>query len=95
MAGKNGGARPGAGRPRKQVVAKSIDVAAQVLDEVDAKSKWKALLACGDAKVIADVMKYLTNRVYGCPTQIVAGDSDKPLRIEVIYRSAIHRELEA
>ena len=47
---------------------KIIDIARQVLQEIDAKEKWKALLNCSDPKVIVEVMKYLTDRVHGRTT---------------------------
>lgn len=84
---KRGGRRPGAGRPNKKLVTKINDVAEQVLKDINAGEKWKALLSCGDQKVIADVMKYLTNRVHGCPTQIVGGDKDKPLTVNLHWGS--------
>jgi hypothetical protein len=58
-----------------------MDVAGQVLDEINQIEHWKALLTCGEPKVIADVLKYLTNRVHGCPTQTLAGDKDRPLSL--------------
>jgi hypothetical protein len=53
-----GGRRPGAGRKkggRNAAQLKIIDIAGQVLEEINAKEKWIALLNCGDPKVIADV----------------------------------------
>lgn len=81
---QNGGRRPGAGRKKGGHNAsqqKAIDIAGEVLNEIKAKEKWIALLKCGDPKVTADVMKYLTNRVHGMPHQSVAvgGDEDSPL----------------
>jgi hypothetical protein len=47
----NGGRRPRAGRKkgsRNAAQLKIIDIAGQVLQEIDAKEKWKALLNCDD-----------------------------------------------
>jgi hypothetical protein len=81
----NGGRRPGAGRKkggRNAAQLKIIDVAGQVLQEIDAKEKWKALLNCSDPKVIVDVMKYLTDRVHGRPAQTIQG-GNQPVKIEL------------
>ncbi len=84
-----GGKRYGSGRKPGATNAKTraiVDVAAKVLQDVDAPKVWKALLTCGEAKVIADVMKYLTNRVYGMPAQTIQG-GDKPLTIQFTWGS--------
>src|SRR5262249_12379840 len=76
----NGGRRPGAGRKkggRNAAQLKIIDIAGQVLQEIDAKEKWKALLNCSHPKVILDVMKYLTDRVHGRPTQTAAAKIER------------------
>ncbi len=86
---QNGGKRTGAGRKpgsRGVTQQKAIDVAAQVLQEINAVSHWKALLTCGDNKVISDVLKYLTNRVHGMPAQTIQG-GDKPLTIQFTWGS--------
>jgi hypothetical protein len=60
---------------------KIIDIAGQVLQEIDAKEKWKALLNCNDPRVIVDVMKYVTDRVHGRPTQTIQGNPGQPITI--------------
>jgi hypothetical protein len=78
----NGGRRPGAGRKRggrNAAQLKIIDIAGQVLQEIDAKEKWKALRNCNDPRVIVDVMKYLSDRAFGRPVQMIAGDPNKPV----------------
>ena len=80
----NGGPRPGAGNKpggRNRAQQKAIDVAGQVLQEIDAKEKWKALLNCSEPKVIVDVMKYFTDRVYGRPQHMIGGNGT-PVKIE-------------
>jgi len=87
---QNGGKRPGAGRKRGSTGLKTriiVDVAAQVLKEIDAKAKWVALLNSGDHKVIADVLKYLTNRVHGMPAQTLQGNNEKPLTVTLNWGS--------
>jgi len=86
----NGGRRPGAGRKkggRNAAQLKIIDIAGQVLEEIDAKEKWKALLNCSDPKVIVDVMKYLTDRVHGRPAQTVQGNPEQPVTIQLQWSS--------
>ena len=81
----NGGRRPGAGRKkggRNAAQLKIIDIAGQVLQEIDAKEKWKALLNCSDPKVIVDVMKYLTDRMHGRPAQTIQGNPEQPVTIQ-------------
>jgi hypothetical protein len=80
-----GGKREGSGRKlggRNIAHKVAIDCAAQVLKEVDAPKIWKALVTCGDYKVTADVMKYLTDRVHGRPAQSVQLEGGKePIRV--------------
>ena len=66
---------------------KIIDIARQVLQEIDAKEKWKALLSCSDPKVIVEVMKYLTDRVHGRPTQTIQGNPEQPVTIQLEWSS--------
>lgn len=87
----HGGKRKGAGRKvgsRTAVQQAAIDIAAAVLNEIDAKQHWLALLRCGDNKVIADVMKYLTDRAHGKARQPVSGDSDAPILHKLILVDA-------
>ena len=57
------------------------------MEDINAKEKWIALLNCGDPKVIADVMKYLTDRVHGKPTQRLEGNPDTPLTVKLQWGS--------
>jgi hypothetical protein len=61
---------------------KIIDIAGQVLQEIDAKDKWKALLNCSDPKVMVNVMEYLTDRVHGRSTQTIHGNPEQPVTIQ-------------
>jgi hypothetical protein len=90
-----GGKRPGAGRKpgsvsaakaRMQQTAK--DVAAQVLSEVDAVAIWKQLILQQDKpQVVASVMEYLTDRVFGRPTQTIQGNPEQPVTIQLQWSS--------
>jgi hypothetical protein len=63
-------------------------VAAQVLSEVDAVSVWKKLILQQDKpQVVASVMEYLTDRVYGRPTQTVQGNPEQPVTIQLQWSS--------
>jgi hypothetical protein len=85
-----GGKRPGAGRrPGSMSAAKTRlqqtakDVAAQVLSEVDSVAIWKKLILQQDKpQVVASVMEYLTDRVYGRPQQMIGGNGT-PVKIEL------------
>jgi hypothetical protein len=58
----NGGRRAGTGRKRggrNAAQLKIIYIAGTLLQEIDAKEKWKALLNCSDPKVMVNVMEYL------------------------------------
>jgi hypothetical protein len=82
--GNHGGKRAGSGRKpgsRNLAQKQAIDVAAAVLNSIDAEAKWLELLRSDDPKVVFDVMRYLTDRVCGRPSQTIAGDKDKPLSI--------------
>ena len=80
----NGGARKGAGRPKgslSSITVAARDVAASVLDKVDASAVWERLIRSSDDKTVANVMMYLTDRVYGKPAQRIEGNPDKPVSI--------------
>src|SRR5215831_13831906 len=90
-----GGKRPGAGRKPGSVSARKTrlqqtarDVAAQVLSEVDAVAVWKKLILQQDKpQVVASVMEYLTDRVYGRPAQTVQGNPEQPITIQLQWSS--------
>lgn len=82
----HGGKRNGSGRKpgaRLKSTQIAIDVASQVLKEIDAVKVWKGLLTSGNPNVISDVMKYLTDRVHGKPRQVLEG-GDKPISIRLV-----------
>jgi hypothetical protein len=69
-----GGKRPGAGR--KPNLAKRLGThkpmeAAEILALHDVAAKWDYLLNNPDPSVVADALKYLTDRVFGRPRQAV------------------------
>jgi hypothetical protein len=88
---QRGGRRVGAGRKlgtRTRLQQTAIDVAAQVLSEVDAVAVWKKLILQQDKpQVIASVMEYLTDRVYGRPTQTIQGNPEQPVTIQLQWPS--------
>jgi len=65
----------------------AIDVAAQVLSEVDAVAVWKSLIHEKNPQVVARTMEYLTDRVYGHPTQTVQGNPEQPVTIQLQWAS--------
>src|SRR5215813_11699880 len=79
--------RVGAGRKpgtRTRLQQTAIDVAAQVLSEVDAVAVLKKLILQQDKpQVVASVMEYLTDRVYGRPAQTVQGNPEQPIIIQL------------
>ncbi len=87
-----GGKREGAGRKpgsRTKLQQTAIDISASVLKSVDAEKVWQRLLTCDDNKVVADVMKYLTNRVHGMPAQMIAGDPTRPIAIVLNFGAPV------
>src|SRR5262249_5331226 len=83
--------RVGAGRKprtRTRLQQTAIDVAAQDLSEVDALAVWKKLILQQDKpQVVASVMEYLTDRVYGRPAQTVQGNPEQPVTIQLQWSS--------
>ncbi len=86
-----GGRRPGAGRklggknkPRIQLKTR-VDIASPVLDEVDQIAVWKRLVHHKHARVSLAAMEYLTDRVHGRPIQMVAGDLQRPISINLTW----------
>jgi hypothetical protein len=90
-----GGKRPGAGRkpgsvtaPKARMLQQAKDVATQVLSEVDAVAVWKKLILQQDKpQVVASVMEYLTDRVYGRPAQTIQG-GNQPVKIELQWNGS-------
>jgi hypothetical protein len=75
-----------AAKVRMQQTAK--DVAAQVLSEVDAVAIWKKLILQQEKpQVVSNVMEYLTDRVYGRPTQTIQGNPEQPVTIQLQWSS--------
>jgi predicted DNA-binding ribbon-helix-helix protein len=72
MAGK-GGARPGSGRKPKRIstIAKNLPraTAAMILSEINESGEWLRLLRSSDLKLRFDVLRYLTDRRDGKPSQ--------------------------
>ena len=63
-------------------------VAAQVLSEVDAVAIWKKLILQQEKpQVVAQVMEYLTDRAFGRPVQVIAGDPNRPVSIQLNWGS--------
>ncbi len=87
-----GGKRPGAGRklggknkPRIQLKTR-VDIAARVLDEIDAVSMWKRLLQDKQSRIRLLALQYLTDRAYGRPVQMIQGDLLNPVSINLEWR---------
>jgi hypothetical protein len=55
------------------------DAALKVLRSIDAEAKWLELLNCGNPRIEFDVMRYLTDRTFGKPTQQVDGNVDSEI----------------
>jgi len=89
---QRGGRRVGAGRKpgtRTRLQQTAIDVAAQVLDEVDAVAVWKKLILQQEKpQVVARVMQYLTDRVHGRPAQTIQGNPEQPVTIQFEWSAA-------
>ena len=77
-----GGKRAGAGRKPKAVTQPLKDISADVLKTVDARAIWIKLLQCDELRIVQDTIKYLTDRVYGKPTQAlqVSGGTE-PIKV--------------
>jgi hypothetical protein len=61
-----------------------LDVAAQVLSKGDAVAVWKKLILQQDKpQVVASIMNYLTDRLYGRPAQTVQGNLEQPVTIQL------------
>jgi hypothetical protein len=75
-------------RQRGQDTHAAKDVAAQVLSEVDAVAVWKKLILQQEKpQVVASVMEYLTDRVYGRPAQTIQGNPEQPVTIQLQWSS--------
>lgn len=67
-----GGKRKGAGRKSKGFKLLDAGFIADWFTSDFQRIKWKRLLDDEDSKVVADTMKYLTDRIYGKPIQGIA-----------------------
>ena len=78
----SGGKRPGAGRkPGARTAAQlaAIDVAKQVLGELDQVAVWKRLCRSKNEKIALGTLQYLTDRAHGKARQVIAGDRENPI----------------
>jgi hypothetical protein len=76
-----GGKRAGAGRKPSTIkgIAKKLprESAELLLAEIKAQSKWRALAASKDERIVLDTLKYLTDRAYGkAPQALEVGGKD-------------------
>jgi hypothetical protein len=83
---QRGGFRNGAGR--KSNASKLIEagfVASWFTAEFQ-EIKWKSFLESEDERIALDATKYLTDRLFGKPTQALthSGDADEPLVVRHI-----------
>ena len=67
----HGGARKGSGRKRKGDKILLAGFTADWFTPEFQKTKWSELVRHEDARVSLEAMKYVTNRIFGCPTQSV------------------------
>lgn len=81
-----GGFRIGAGRKSK---ASKLMEAGFIADWFTAdyqQIKWKSFLESEDPRIALDATKYLTDRVYGKPTQALKHSSDAEQPLELVVR---------
>ena len=73
MAGNSnsGGPRKGAGRKRTGEKILLAGFSAPWFTPEFQKNKWSELVSHEDPRVSLEAMKYVTNRIFGCPTQSV------------------------
>lgn len=86
-----GGARLGAGRPvgaRKTGFKIADDIAKEVISRIDAVALWIRLLRSKKDKVALDSFIYLMDRAYGRPVQMIAGDPNKPVNIQLNWQGS-------
>ena len=62
------------------------DVATEVLKQVDAVQVWEKLILQQEKRqVVASVMEYLTDRVYGRTAQTIQGNAGQPVVIQLAW----------
>ena len=87
-----GGIRPGSGRPpgrrRSAHHQAAQDIAQYVLCRIDAAKIWMKLLRCNSPKIVFATMQYLTDRAYGRPVQMIAGDPNTPVTIQLSWNGS-------
>jgi|WetSurMetagenome_2_1015567.scaffolds.fasta_scaffold578173_1 hypothetical protein len=75
MAGK-GGRIAGSGRKPGAKTLLKRDPSIAILAKCDPEKIWTRLLNSKDDKIVLDALKYLSDRAWGKPMQVIAGDSD-------------------
>jgi hypothetical protein len=78
--GKNGGARPGAGRKPGTRIITCVS-AADILTQIDEAAYWKRYLDSPNDKVSQTALIYLTNRRDGLPHQSVSLDDKRSTKV--------------
>src|SRR5262249_3189637 len=86
--GSNGGRRLGAGRPKgslNKVKQVATDVAAKALSRIDQLKVWQELIESKDERIRLESMKYLNDRAFGRPAQLILGDPHKPVAVHLTW----------
>src|SRR5215831_8837770 len=79
----NGGRRLGSPERVTEMVA--TDVAAKALASIDQVKAWQALMTSQDERIRLESMKYLNDRAFGRPAQLILGDPHKPVAVHLTW----------
>src|SRR5262249_34959965 len=93
--GKNGGWRPGSGRPRKPVKILKKATAEQILSQIDEiegwQWAWKTAKEKNDVRTAVEILSYLTDRRDGRPSQAISLENQVFLDFDAKFRDAVDR----
>jgi hypothetical protein len=80
----HGGKRPNAGRKSNAQRNLEVGFICKAFSKDVQEIKWKQLLDSKDENIVLKAMTYLTNRVFGMPTQPIEGDHQLRVVVDVV-----------
>ena len=67
----------------------AAEVARRALASVNQEALWRKLLLHKDARIVMEALRYLTDRVAGKPAQMVIGDPNRPVAVQLQWSAAM------
>lgn len=63
----------------------AVDIARRALAGVNQVQLWQRLIRSRDPRVALETLKYLTDRIAGKPAQMIIGDPNRPVAVQISW----------